>query len=95
MELYTGEMHQALVRELCSGRQLAETLEDKREIEAAKVAQQARGHKSIEGLGKQIGEIPQDTFFQILRSQGEGCWQDRGFVREFFNKHSHLRSHRI
>lgn len=93
--IYTAAMHQALINELCTGRKLAEVLEDKREVHAARVAQAARGHKTIEGLGKQIGEIPQDTYFKVMQSQGQGCWQDRGFVRDFFKRNSHLRSHHI
>ena len=93
--IYTAAMHQALVNELCSGRKLAETLEERREIESARMARESRGHKTIDGLGKLAGEIPQDTYFQIMRSLGPEALQDKSFLREFFKRHPHLKSHNI
>lgn len=51
------EINAALVRELCSGRKFIESLEKRREIEAAAEAKKMREVKSI--AGKPVGSIPQ------------------------------------
>jgi hypothetical protein len=90
-----AELDAALVRELCTGRKLAEVLENKREIFAAQEAHAMRGHKTLNSLGKAIGTVPQDTYFKIIQFQGREFWEDKGEVRDFFKKHPHLKSHNI
>jgi hypothetical protein len=83
----------ALVKELCSGRKFKEALQNKREIEAAAEARSMKDAKSI--LGKPIGAIPQHEYFLLANKYGKECWDDRGFVRDFFKSQSHLRSGHI
>ena len=83
----------ALVKELCSGRKFKEALQNKREIEAAAEARSMKDAKSI--LGKPIGAIPQHEYFLLANKYGKECWDDRGFVRDFFKSQSHLRAGHI
>jgi len=86
-------MHDTLIKELCSGRRFMEELKHKEKWEeriAAKEAQAMRGNK-----GKTLkfaGSIPASDFFTIRNHQGDGCWDDRGFVKDYFKKHPHLKS---
>ncbi len=83
----------ALVKELCSGRMLKESLQNQREIEAAAEARAMKDAKSP--LGKPIGAIPQHEYFLLANKYGTECWDDRGFVRDFFKSQSHLRAGHI
>lgn len=83
----------ALVKELCSGRMLKESLQNKREIEASAEARAMKDVKSP--LGKPIGAIPQHEYFLLANKYGTECWDDPGFVRDFFKSQSHLRAGHI
>jgi len=83
-------MTNALVKELCSGRLLKENMQRKREIEAAAEARRMKDAKSI--AGKAIGSIPQHEYFLLGNKYGMECWDDRGFVRDFFKSQSHLKA---
>lgn len=83
MQISEAEMNNALINELCSGRMLMETQQKFRERACAKEAFEARGHKSITGLGKMIASIPSHEYFLIREKYGNDCWNDRGFVRDF------------
>ena len=83
----------ALVKELCSGRMLKESLQNKREIEASAEARAMKEAKST--LGKPIGAIPQHEYFLLANKYGTECWDDREFVRDFFKSQSHLRAGHI
>ena len=72
-----------LLRELRWGRQVKQTFEQVRETDAAIEAHAARGHKSIEGLGKLAVVVPQHEFFTIREKYGPDCWHDREFIRDF------------
>jgi hypothetical protein len=87
------EINAALVRELCSGRKLMESLENRREIEAAAEAKKMREVKSI--AGKPVGSIPQREYLLLANKYGSECWDDRGFVRDFFKSQSHLKAGNI
>jgi hypothetical protein len=87
------EIDAALVRELCSGRKFIETLERRREIEAAAEARRMREVKSI--AGKPIGSIPQREYMLLARKYGSECWDNREFVRDFFKSQSHLKAGNI
>jgi hypothetical protein len=72
----------ALIRELCTGRQLMDALEHKREIEAAAIA--AASRKMTPGKHfRHVAEIPQREYLLMANKYGEECWQDREFVRDF------------
>jgi len=87
------EINAALVRELCSGRKFIESLENRREIEAAAEARQMREAKSM--VGKPVGAIPQREYLLIGKKYGVECWDDREFVRDFFKSQSHLKAGNI
>ena len=83
----------ALVKELCSGRALKEAMQNQREIAASAEARAMKDAKST--LGKPIGAIPQNEYFFLANKYGTECWDDRGFVRDFFKSQSHLRAGHI
>ena len=87
------EINAALVRELCSGRKFVESLEKRREIEAAAEARKMREVKSI--AGKPVGSIPQREYLLLANKSGNECWDDRTFVRDFFKSQSHLKAGNI
>jgi len=87
------EINAALVRELCSGRKLMESLENRREIEAAAEARKMREVKSI--AGKPVGSIPQREYLLLANKYGSECWDNREFVRDFFKSQSHLKAGNI
>ena len=87
------EINAALVRELCSGRKFVESLEKRREIEAAAEARKMREVKSI--AGKPVGSIPQREYLLLANKYGNECWNDREFVRDFFKSQSHLKAGNI
>jgi hypothetical protein len=87
------EINAALVRELCSGRKFVESLEKRREIEAAAEARKMREVKSI--AGKPVGSIPQREYLLLANKYGNECWDDRTFVRDFFKSQSHLKAGNI
>jgi len=83
MVLSDAAMNHALINELCSGRMLMETQQQFREKACAAEAFEARGHKSILGLGKMIASVPSHEFFLIREKYGHDCWNDPGFIRDF------------
>jgi hypothetical protein len=87
------EINAALIKELCSGRKFIESLERRREIEAAAEARKMREVKSI--AGKPVGSIPQREYLLLANKYGNECWDDRGFVRDFFKTQSHLKAGNI
>jgi hypothetical protein len=91
--LVEEEINAALIRELCSGRKFIESLEKRREIEAAAEARQMREVKSI--AGKPVGSIPQREYMLLANKYGSECWDNREFVRDFFKSQSHLKAGNI
>ena len=91
--LINEEINAALVRELCSGRKFIESMEKRREIEAAEEARKMREVKSI--AGKPVGSIPQREYLLLANKYGAECWDDREFVRDFFKSQSHLKAGNI
>ena len=87
------EINQALIRELCSGRKFLDSMEKRREIEAAAESRAMKEAKSI--LGKPVGSIPQREYFLLANKYGNECWDDREFVRDFFQSQSHLKAGNI
>ncbi len=74
--------NEALVRELCSGRKLLDEMQGYREYDAAREAQAQRGTRTVGALGKPVLSVPQREWFALREQYGEGCWQDRGFIRD-------------
>jgi len=82
-------MTDALVKELCSGRQLMETKQKFREIAAAQEADTLR-KTTNSALGKAVAVVPAHEYFLIRNKYGEDAWHDRGFVRDFQKFHPEL-----
>lgn len=82
-------MTDALVKELCSGRQLMETKQQFREIAAAQEANTLRG-VTTGALGKAVAVIPAHEYFLIRNKYGEDAWHDREFIRGFQKFHPEL-----
>ena len=74
-------MTDALVKELCSGRQLMETKQKFREISAAQEADTLRGVKTG-ALGRAVAVVPTHEYFLIRNKYGEDAWHDRVFIRD-------------
>lgn len=87
-------MTAALVRELCSGRQLMDAMEKRREIEAAAIAAEARKHAPGENM-RHIAEIPQREYLLMAQKYGVECWDDREFVRDFQRLEPAMAVHKI
>lgn len=90
-----GELTHAIVQELVRGWKFEEAAGRARERAAAQEARGMRGHKSVPGLGKCLGAIPEEDYFRIIAKEGVEFFQDKANVRQFFNKHSHLKSHNL
>jgi hypothetical protein len=45
--------------------------------------------------GKPVGAIPQREYLLLAQKYGAECWDDRGFVRDFFKSQSHLKAGNI
>lgn len=81
-------IHSALVKELCSGRALMETMQSQREMDAAKEAAEAR--KNTNRDWKMAAVIPQHEYFIMGQKYGMDCWKDRGFLKDFQKSQPHL-----
>jgi hypothetical protein len=68
-------------------------MQNQREIAASAEARAMKDAKS--SLGKPIGAVPQHEYFLLANKYGTECWDDRGFVRDFFKSQSHLRAGHI
>jgi len=82
-------MTDALVKELCSGRQLMETKQKFREISAAQEADTMRGI-TTGALGRAVAVVPSHEYFLIRNKYGEDAWHDREFIRDFQKFHPEL-----
>ncbi len=78
----------ALMKELCSGRALMETMQSQREMAAAKEAAEARKHGTKNW--KLAAVIPQHEYFILGQKYGMDCWNDRGFIKDFQKTQPHL-----
>lgn len=96
-----AEMTNAMIAELCSGRRFTAECERFREQDAAQQARKIREHAQRTTSSrfhkskafKHVGCIP-DADFKSLATDDRyrGCWDDDGFVRDFFKRHSHLKT---
>ena len=87
-------LNQEIINELCNGRQFYSAMEEVRERNSAQIAQDFKGTKSRGGL-MHLGEIPQHEYFKMMQWQGEDCWSDRSFVKDFQKHNPHLFSHKV
>jgi len=54
----------------------------KREMTARRESR-ATGNKTVDGLGKPIGNIPVRDYFRAIQTWGEECMEDKQFVKEW------------
>jgi hypothetical protein len=74
----------ALIKELCSGRQFLDSLQKYRERDAAQVAKAYRDRGTRRGdTLRHLAEIPQREYMQMVQKYGVECWNDRQFVKDF------------
>ena len=48
-------------------------------------------HRSIEGLGQLMARIPGDAYHFWGQKLGYGCWEDKGFLKEFLRDNPECR----
>lgn len=89
MSLISNEaIHSALVKELCSGRALMETMQSQREMECAREAEYYRKNGSKNW--KFLAAIPQHEYFILRQKYGDEAFHDREFVQDFQRTQPHL-----
>jgi hypothetical protein len=88
------DVHRALERELRSGIQLKEAIEEQRVVAAAEEAKQYKRGKTTP-LGKHVAEIPAWEFFNMVRKYGHDEVHSRNFMKYFQKKFPHLSTSRI
>lgn len=89
------ELDRALANELCSGRKFHEATLRARERACAKEAAEARGHKSIPGLGKMVLSMPDHEYFGMIQKYGYDCFDDRGFIKDVQRLEPDLACHKV
>lgn len=94
-EFPPGLLTEAIQKELVNGWKMEEACGMIRERKGAAEAREMRGHKSIDGLGKCVGTVPEEDYFRIVAKYGPEFFQDKGNVRQFFNRHPHLKSNNL
>jgi hypothetical protein len=85
-----GEIQAALIREIKTGFQLEKATQEKREIEARAQAQALKAHRTIKGLGKCVGVIPDREFFRLTAKYGHAEVHSKEFMRYFNRKFPEL-----
>ena len=61
-------------------------------VEAKRFAKEnAKRHKSVEGLGQLIARIPTTAYHFWGQKLGYGCWNDKAFMDEFLRDNPELR----
>jgi hypothetical protein len=88
-------LRKAMIKELQNGIQLKKATEQAREIQAANEAKQYQGKKSIEGLGRCIGVIPEWEFFRMHQKYGNKEVHSKEFMKYFQKKYPHLSPNKI
>jgi hypothetical protein len=86
-------MNAAMIREIMTGEQLKNQLEEQREANSARIAEDYKGCKSKGDL-LHLAEIPQREFFRLTQWLGDGWWNDRDTLRHIQKTNPHLFSHR-
>lgn len=80
-----GELNAAFVREIQTGFQLERETERARVIQAEAEAQAMKDHKTIKGLGKCVGVIPEREYFRLIKKYGHAEVHSKGFM-QYYNK---------
>lgn len=87
-------MTAAVIRELCTGRQFLDSLQQYREADAATIAKESRKMAPKKNW-RHVAEIPQREYLQMVQKYGHECWEDREFVRDFQRLEPTMAVHKI
>ena len=85
-----GEINAALIREIKTGFQLEKATQETREIEARAQAQALKAHRTLKGLGKCVGVIPDREFFRLTAKYGHAEVHSKEFMQYFNRKFPEL-----
>lgn len=88
------QVHRALERELRTGIQLKQAIEEERQIAAAKEAAQYDKRKTTP-MGKHIAEIPAWEWHNMVRKYGYDEVHSKEFMRYFQKKFKHLSTAKV
>jgi len=77
------ELTNELFQEIRKGLQVQESFQQVREAASARLAHAAKEARDTVA-GKIVGFIPQTDYINIAQKYGSECWDDRGFVKDFF-----------
>ncbi len=81
-----GQIEDALIREIKTGFQLEKATQEAREIEARAQAKAMKAHKTIKGLGKCVGVIPEREYYRLVAKYGHKEVHSKDFMRYFQKK---------
>ena len=95
MDIQTAALTDALIKELCSGRQFLDSLQKYREADAASIAAEYRKIKPKKGGLRHLAEIPQREYMQMVAKYGHECFEDRGFIKDFQRLEPTMASNKI
>jgi len=87
-------MTAAVIRELCTGRQFLDSLQQYREADASEIAKESRKLAPKKNW-RHLAEIPQREYLQMLHKYGHECWEDKEFVRDFQRLEPTMAVHKI
>lgn len=90
-----AELDNALVHELRTGIKLKEALEERREIQAAHDAREAKMAKEMPGLGKRVFTMPDWEFFNLCNKYGHAEVHSKGFMQYAQEKFPHLAAGKV
>lgn len=80
-----GEINRCLIKEIQTGFQLERETEKARVLKAEAEAKALKGHRTIQGLGKCVGVMPERDYFRLIQKYGHATIHSKEFMR-YFNK---------
>lgn len=90
-----GQINQALIKEIKTGFQLERETERARTMTAEGQAAALKGHKTVPGLGKCVGVIPEREYYRLIKKYGHAEVHSKGFLQYFQKKFPQLAPNRI
>lgn len=80
----------AIKDELVKGRDTQDNLAGIKQRQVAG-ALNTQPHVPIEGIGECFMRVDADAYFHWVHKLGHGCWNDKGFRREFYRDNPEVR----
>jgi hypothetical protein len=90
-----GEIHEAFLQELKTGRELQKATEKKRAAKAAKDGVDQRGVKNPVMGGKCVASMPMREFLQLVKKYGHAEVHSRKFIKYFNQRFPELTPNKI